>query len=302
MNYVLELSPEKTNFLIDYYASARDKTHEEHIRARFRLEGLIVTVYASGKVMFQGKRAEETYFFWCEVFAIVPIDKKAPKKTDFFTPSIGSDESGVGDYFGPLTVCAVYVDEKTAKRIEPLGVRDSKTIADKEVKRLAKKLLTILPASLMVLDNERYNSLVEEGYNAHRLKAWLHAQSHKKLIQRIKKRPLVIVDKFCEKKTYMAYLKDFENPEKPDRFLFRAEEAYASVAAASIIARHAFLEELAKMSYAYGVDFPKGASSAVEEAGRAFIGRHGEETLKKVAKIHFRTTEKMRTTRGKHHG
>jgi len=297
MNYVLELTPEQTDFLLDYYAPARDKATEEHIRARFRPEGLIITVYASGKVMFQGKNAEEAYFFWCEVFAIVPVEKKARKTTDFFTPSIGSDESGVGDYFGPLTVCAVYVDESAAKKIEPLGVKDSKTLSDKEIKRIAQRLLGIVPASLMVLDNEKYNRLVAEGYNAHRLKAWLHAQSHKRLAEKIDKRPLIVVDKFCEEKTYMKYLEGFENPLTPDRFLFRAEAEYASVAAASIIARHAFLEELANMKDAYGREFPKGASLAVEEAAKAFVADRGEAELKKVAKLHFRTTAKVLTTR-----
>ncbi len=301
MNYVLEPAPEQLDFLIDYYTPGRDETHEEHIRARFRMEGLTITVYASGKVMFQGKHAEETYFFWCEVFALAPGEKTGSQKTDFFTPSIGSDESGVGDYFGPLTVCAVHVDEQAAKRIETLGVRDSKTITDEGIKSLAKKLIKILPASLMVLDNEKYNTLVDEGYNAHRLKAWLHAQSHKKLVERIGKRPLIIVDKFCEEATYMAYLKDFEEPERPDRFLFRAEAAYASVAAASIIARHAFLVELAKMRATYGVDFPKGASLGVEEAARAFVERHGKKELRKVAKVHFRTTEKVTATRRRKH-
>ncbi len=293
MNYVLTLNDAQTEALIDFYRNAKVKPPNETIKAFIKTDSLIVTVYRSNKVVFQGKQAEEAFFFWHETFDLPELETKNPKTSDdFFTSSIGSDESGVGDYFGPLTVCAAYIDEDVLKGLDLEKIKDSKTVSDQAILELGPKLLDKVPHALYILQNKKYNQLVEKGYNAHHLKAYLHAQSHKKLITKIKKRPKIVIDQFCREETYMRYLRKFKEPIKPDVFLTKAESHYASVAVASIIARYAYLQELKKLSEELGVELKKGASKAVDQQAHELLKKYGSNRLKTFAKIHFKTTRK----------
>ncbi len=294
MNYVLTLNDAQTKALVDFYRNAKVKPPNENVKAFIKTDNLIVTVYHSNKVVFQGKQAEEAFFFWHETFDMPELQTKSQpaSSVDYFTPSIGSDESGVGDYFGPLTVCAAYVDDEIKQTLDVKTIKDSKTVSDEEILALAPKLMKSVPHALYILHNKKYNQLVEKGYNAHHLKAYLHAQSHKKLITKIKKRPTIVIDQFCREETYMHYLQKFKDPIKPDVFLTKAESHYASVAIASIIARYAYLEELRKLGEILGVELKKGASKAVDEQAHDLLKKYGSNRLKTFAKIHFKTTRK----------
>ncbi len=296
MNFVMSPSQSQIKTMLDFYRPLVKISDRDHIHAIIKDDNLTITIYHTGKVMFQGKAAEEAFFFWHESFGIdLPIQKSESKESvDFFTESIGSDESGVGDYFGPLTVCAAYVSKKDKTTLEALGVKDSKSLSDDTIKRIGPKLIKQITYSLLVLDNEKYNTLIDKGYNGNTLKAYLHAQTHKKISAKLSTSVPVIVDQFCEEKTYMNYLNQFKNPIRPDIFMTKAETHYASVAAASIIARYAFLVNLNKLSAKAGMKLLKGANKHVDAQASKLIKAGGMSTLQKYAKIHFKTTEKAK--------
>ncbi len=300
MNFVMTLTIKQIDVLMDFYKQQITTLQEGSIIARIKDKDLTITIYTSHKAMFQGKRAEEVFFFWHDTLGLEPpetdaSDKGEPSKPeDFYKPSIGSDESGVGDYFGPLSVCAVYVDETYIDKLRKLKIQDSKTLDDATVRELAPKLMKIVPYSLLTLPNKKYNALIEKGYNANSLKAYLHCQTQNNVLNRTKRDVPIIIDQFCVKSTYMKYLKDFKNPITPDIFMIRAEDAYASVAVASIIARYAYLFKLDKMSEKIGVRLLKGASKKVDIQARTLIDKYGTGFLDNVAKTHFKTTEKAK--------
>jgi len=199
----------------------------------------------------------------------------------------GIDESGKGDYFGPLVIAGVYVAREQEEPLRAASVRDSKTLSDKKVATLAEQIRGLCPFTVVVIGPERYNSLHASLKNLNRLLAWGHARAIENLLEKVPCNR-VVADQFGDerflKSALMAKGRTVTLIQKP-----RAEEEVA-VAAASIIARAEFLRRLQELSTRYGVSLPKGASDAVIIAGKEFVRRHGREALGQVAKLHFRTT------------
>jgi len=200
---------------------------------------------------------------------------------------VGLDESGKGDYFGPLVIACVAVARAQEEALRAAGVRDSKTLSDKKAIELAVKIRGICSHSIVVIGPERYNSLYASFKNLNRLLAWGHARALENLLEKV---PCdrVIADQFGDKRflqnALMAKGRTVMLIQKP-----RAEEEVA-VAAASIVARAEFLRRLQDLSTRYEVPLPKGASDAVIAAGKKFVRQHSAEALGQVAKLHFRTT------------
>jgi len=203
---------------------------------------------------------------------------------------IGIDESGKGDYFGPLVIAGVYVSSEQEEQLKIVGVRDSKTVTDKKAVVLADQIRNLCPFAIVAIGPERYNSLHASFKNLNRLLAWGHARAIENLLEKVSC-DRVVADQFGDERfllnALMAKGRTVKLVQKP-----RAEEEIA-VAAASIIARAEFLRRLNNLSTQYGVTLPKGASEAVITAGKGFVKRHGEDALGGVAKLHFRTTEKV---------
>jgi len=290
----LKLQREQIDALLRHYRHAPSPNAEPHVLTRIKREGLSVTVYKNGTVLFQGADALSDAAFFADAFNIAHPGASSTETTDYYLRSYGSDETGVGDYFGPLVVACAYVTPNDKSWLEKLGVRDSKTLSDETVKRIAPVLVERVPYSLVVLDPPSYNAQTSRGFNAHKLKAYLHAQTHKKLRSRVKAKAPIIVDQFCDAAHYARYVKDFKDAPVPDIFKTKAESHYASVAVASIIARYRFLTKLDDLGKTYGVVLPKGASKAVDDAAAQFIQDHGIDALKQVAKLHFKTTDKAK--------
>jgi ribonuclease HIII len=200
---------------------------------------------------------------------------------------IGIDESGKGDYFGPLVIAGVYVSHLQEGQLRATGVRDSKTVTDKKAAVLAEQIRRLCPFTTVVIGPERYNSLHASFKNLNRLLAWGHARAIENLLEKVACER-VIADQFGDQRflenALMAKGRTVALIQKP-----RAEEEIA-VAAASIVARAEFLRRLQELSTRYGVSLPKGASDAVIAAGRELVQRHGADALGQVAKLHFRTT------------
>ena len=200
---------------------------------------------------------------------------------------IGIDESGKGDYFGPLVIAGVYVAREQEEPLRAAGVRDSKALSDKKAAVLTEQIRGLCPFTVVAIGPERYNSLHASFKNLNRLLAWGHARAIENLLEKVSCNR-VVADQFGDerflKSALMAKGRTVTLIQKP-----RAEEKVA-VAAASIIARAEFLRRLQELSTRSGVSLPKGASDAVITAGKEFVRRHGAEALGQVAKLHFRTT------------
>ena len=208
---------------------------------------------------------------------------------------VGIDESGKGDYFGPLVIAGVYVSTEQEERLRELGVRDSKAITDKKVSALASQIRELCLFTVVAIGPERYNSLYDSFKNLNKLLAWGHARAIENLLEKVSC-DRVVADQFGDerflKNALMGKGRTVTLIQKP-----RAEEEIA-VAAASIIARAEFLRRLQELSARYEVSLPKGASDFVIAAAKEFVKRHGEDTLGQVAKLHFRTTERVLDVKG----
>jgi ribonuclease HIII len=203
---------------------------------------------------------------------------------------IGTDESGKGDYFGPLVIAAVCVTPETKDRLLALDVKDSKTTSDNKVRRIADSILAELPHSVVVIGSEKYNELYAKIRNLNRLLAWGHARTIENILEDC---PVdsAITDQFGDP----GYVKNVLMKKGRGIELIQETkgERHIGVAAASIIARARFLDYLERYSRDSGVTLPKGAGLNVDQAAAEYCRRHGAEALVKVAKLHFKNTRKV---------
>ena len=211
-----------------------------------------------------------------------------PSGQPFSKKWIGSDEAGKGDYFGPLVVASVLVDDTIAPSLEELGVKDSKRLSDNSVRELAAKINKMCLCSVVTIGPKRYNELYNEIRNLNRLLAWGHSRAIENILN-TEECDYALADQFGDEKFILNALM-----EKGKRIEVKQKiraESDMGVAAASILARAEFLRQLAMLSAKYGMNFPKGAPPAVIETGKEFTKKYGKERLNEVAKIHFKTTK-----------
>jgi ribonuclease HIII len=288
-------STSRLNEIINFYSSFQEKTSNPHAVFFAKLEGCTITAYKSGKVLFQGPASELAAAKWgYSSSTSTNLVENAPQKICQANLA-GSDEVGTGDYFGPITVSACYLTEDNIKAISHLNIQDSKQLTDEKILKIAPELNKIVKYSLLILHNEKYNSLQRSGFNQGKLKAYLHNQALNHLLNKLSPTipDEIIIDQFAPKTTYFNYLKTEKNVVR-DNVVFetKAENKYLAVACASIIARYAFLKQMDKLSKAAGFDIPKGAGSKVDKAAAKLINQIGFDELHKYAKIHFANTEK----------
>jgi ribonuclease HIII len=265
------------------FAAEKDKTN--------------VVFYESGKLVVQGKGTREFIEFVLEpeILKTARLGYEAILNPELLAPRFGVDESGKGDFFGPLCVAGVYVNEAVVTAWKDVGIRDSKNISsDRRIKELAEIIRRTAGCvtTAVSIGNEAYNRLYAKMKSVNTLLAWGHARVIENLMgQRHRMNPppvRAISDQFAANKNTVARAlmtlgRDIELIQK-----HRAEEDLA-VAAASILARCEFITRLAGLERQFEMRLPRGASAAVDEAAKEFIARHGADNLPKVAKMHFRT-------------
>ena len=254
-----------------------------------RTSEVVATLYSSGKLVVQGADPEAFAARFLEGAAAAAAAGSAPRveRVRPAEETIGSDESGKGDYFGPLVVAAVRLEPQLASRLDAREVRDCKTMSDDSVLRTAGALRRTVPFAIARLDPPDYNARHAQLKNLNPLLAGLHAQAIGELA-----RPglRVVVDQFANERVLSAAVAKLgvRLEQRP-----RAEAEEIAVAAASILAREEFLRALGELSERWGVDFAKGAGPPTDRAARRFVALHGEARLGEVAKLHFRTTAKI---------
>lgn len=261
-----------------------------------------ITAYKSGKVLFQGAGCENEANLWGEVKASTSVKaKQTPKKADHLPPNfenlsvIGSDEVGTGDYFGPITVVAAYVKKENIPLLKELGVRDSKDLTDEKIIAIAKQIKEVVPYSLLTLHNEKYNVMQKSGMSQGKLKALLHNQALGHVLKKIspEKPNAILIDQFAQKDIYYNYLKGQATIQRENvYFSTKAEGVHLAVAAASILARYAFVQHFENLSKNAGFQIPKGAGPKVDQAAARLIKEKGESILPQFVKLHFANTEK----------
>jgi ribonuclease HIII len=213
-----------------------------------------------------------------------------------FLPSIGTDESGKGDFFGPLVCAGVYVDAGSAEVLQDMGVRDSKRLSDRRCRELAEGIQATCREqySVVEISPARYNDLYEqfrrEGKNLNTLLAWAHARVLENLLSRVIC-TRAITDQFADPRFVQAKLQ--ERGKKIDLIQMPRAEVHIAVAAASVLARARFLGRLEALSTEFGMTLPKGASHTVVLAGQVLVKQFGSAALRQVAKLHFKTTTEV---------
>jgi ribonuclease HIII len=201
---------------------------------------------------------------------------------------IGIDESGKGDYFGPLVIAAVYVDEKTEPHLVALGVRDSKRLQDNRILNLAEEIKSLCQYDVVPMSPKTYNKLYSEIGNLNRLLAWGHARALENVLKKVTC-DLAVADQFGDenflRNALLSEGRKITLEQRP-----RAEEDIA-VAAASIIARAEFVRRIELLSRQLGRTLPKGSSDpTIVTIGREIFAKGGDQSLSEIAKMHFKTT------------
>lgn len=284
------------------YTAYQQKT-PPHAHFQIKLPQLVVTAYLSGKVVLQGN-AINTFLTDNQ---LTPADfatssgkstkttptSKLPDNFDTWSV-IGSDEVGTGSYFGPLTVACTYVAAEQIEILKQLGVKDSKNMSDAQIQALVPKIKELVPYKLLTLWPQKYNE-VQRYKNLNETKAMMHNQALNLLQQQLA--PLtpqaILIDEFCSPKTYFRYLHGQPTLNKENTyFITKGESHHIAVAAASMIARDAFLSGLVQLSYESGYTIPSGAGAAVDQLAATILKNDGPDALRKLAKLHFVNTKK----------
>lgn len=264
----------------------------------------IVTLYESGKAMFQGVSADIEAGMWESI-------KKDKDNIDYFVDtkevnikkdieieipsdisSVGSDEVGTGDYYGPIVVTASFVSKENIPFLTELGVRDSKKLSDEQILKIVPKIIKKIPYKTIMLSNKEYNDNYGKDMNMNKIKAVLH---NKVLTEMVKDNDYdyIVVDQFEPEKSYYNHLSDVPNPLKGITFITKAEDKCLSVAVSSLISRYIFIKEMDKLGDKYGIFLPKGANYYVEDIGIKLVNKYGEKILHDIAKLNFSNTNRI---------
>ena len=306
--FSFKISDETKKEMIEYFEfKKRDKTPPYAIFQADE-EDTVVTLYESNKVVFQGISADIDADMWKQrekaLTGRYPEEKKKEDNKDktekidntdyYFINSIGSDEVGTGDYFGPIVVTASYVNRKDIAFLENLGVRDSKKITDEKIIKIAPELIKRIPHITIILSNEQYNTIYSEAINMNAIKSILH---NKVLFTLLNKEnfnyDMIVIDQFVNPKKYYEHLRNSKHIVKNITFTTKAEDKCLSVACSSIISRYIFLKQIDELSNKMNIKIPLGAGTDVDNVAKTIKEKYGIDKLKEVAKLNFKNTTKI---------
>ncbi|WP_348663848.1 ribonuclease HIII [Chlamydia vaughanii] len=245
------------------------------------------TLYLSGKLVVQGKGSQEFIEFFLEPEILLTFSHNRIEQD--LRPRLGVDESGKGDFFGPLCIAGVYArNEETLKNLYKTKIQDSKLLNDSQILSLAKTIRTFCTYDVMILYPEKYNELYEKFRNLNILLAWAHATIIDQLAPRPSGEVFAISDQFASSESVLLNALRKKNTDISVIQKTHAEEDIV-VAAASILARDAFITTMTKLEQRFSLKLPKGASAHVKTAGKSILGTHGKEVLSLLCKTHFKT-------------
>ncbi len=252
--------------------------------------GVSCTLYNSGKLTVQGKEMGPFIEFYLEPEILGTFQYTHQGNDLDKTARIGIDESGKGDFFGPLCIAGVFAQGDGLAELQKIGVKDSKKLNDVSIAKISKQIRANFAHQIVKINPAKYNELYAQFRNLNKLLAWGHATAIEQLSQKTECRN-VIIDQFADEHVVLTALKrkkiELELTQR-----HRGEEDLV-VAAASILARQTFVDGIELLSEQWGIKLPKGASAATIQAARQFVSKHGREALGQVAKLHFKTVEAL---------
>jgi len=299
MNVVIKVSDDTKNKMIEYYKDKKRDKEIPYVVFQADEEDTVITMYTSGKVMFQGTSADVDADMWKAVDGQSATEEKKEDISKYhYCSSVGSDEVGTGDYFGPIVVTATYVNKEDVKFLDELGVGDSKKIDDEKILKIAPKIAKRVKYRSFLLNNSEYNEKKTDNLNLNKIKAIMH---NKVLYQLINEEhpeyDYIVVDEFAKENRYYDYIRECPNIQRGITFMTKAEDKNLAVACASIISRYIFLKEFDKLSDSLHIPLVKGAGELVDKVGEEVVEKYGPDKLKEVAKLNFRNTERILHTR-----
>ena len=292
MTFVAKLNTSEMDELAEVIRSrAYEMRTVEHARFAAKGEGVHVVLYNSGKCVVQGKGSEQF------VAAYLPAHQKEETEAatdallEFPYQVVGSDESGKGDYFGPLVVAAVAFGPADEGCMAEVTIGDSKKLSGKQIHEAAQLIKANLPHEIVAVGPEKYNQLYQKFGNLNTLLAWCHGTALEAVLEKAPGCQAVVVDKFCEEGPFRRFLKD--KAEALPLVLRPRAESIPAVGAASILASHTFATKLHFLGKEFDLTLPKGAGANVDATARRLLKVKGPAVLAKVAKMHFANTRKI---------
>lgn len=297
MNVVIKVNDEVKEKMIEYYKDKRRDKVIPYVVFQAQEEDTVITLYESGKAMFQGVSADVDAAMWGTILDNTK-EKKAEKKLAeakyYNCNAVGSDEVGTGDYFGPIVVTACYVKKEDIAFLEKLGVGDSKKIDDTKIKKIAPEIAKKIKYRSVILSNKEYNEKYTKDINMNKIKAIMHNRVLYQLMQEEKPSiDYIIVDEFAREARYYEYLNGVTAIQKNITFMTKAEDKNLAVACGSIISRYLFLKEFDKLCDSIHIPLPKGAGKDVDKIGEEVVAKYGKEKLKEIAKFNFKNTDRI---------
>ena len=300
MNVVIKVNDEVKKKMIEYYKDKMRDKKIPYVVFQAKDEDTVITMYESGKVMFQGTSADVDAAMWGTFLSNTKEEQEKEKERDLKyhnCSSVGSDEVGTGDYFGPIVVTATYVSKENVKFLEDLGIRDSKKVTDDFILKVTPEIIKRIPYRSIILSNKEYNEKYSNNLNMNKIKAIMHNKVLYQIMTELKPEvDYIIVDEFAREKRYYEYINDVPNIQRGITFIQKAEDKNLAVGAASIISRYIFLKEFDKLCDEVGLPLPKGAGVNVDKIGEELVNKFGEEKLKDVAKYNFKNTQRILKT------
>jgi ribonuclease HIII len=300
MNCVIRVSDKTKEKMIKYYEDKRRDKVIPYVIFQAQDGDTVITMYESGKIMFQGTTADVDSSMWLEMDGQSKKDSpevKEKEKKYYYCSSIGSDEVGTGDYFGPIVVTASFVKNEDIPYLEELGIKDSKKLTDEKILDIAPKVAKKISYKSLILSNQEYNEKHGSNNNMNKIKAIMHNKVLYQMVQETKEKyDYIIVDEFARENRYYDYIKDMKEIQRGITFMTKAEDKNLAVACSSVISRYIFLKEFDKLSDSLHIPLPKGAGANVDVIGEEIVDKYGQDKLKEVAKLNFANTERILKT------
>lgn len=309
MTITLKISNNTKEKMIEYFKYKKREKTPPYAVFQADEEDTVVTLYESGKVVFQGISADVDAAIWKQMerklnptkdLKDIELTKEKKEKEKevkdpkvYNSTSIGSDEVGTGDYFGPIVVTSAYVKKEDISFLEKLGVKDSKKLTDEKILEIVPKVIKRIPYKSIILTNKEYNDKYNEDCNMNKIKAILHNKVLLDLTSQYET-DYVVVDQFAKPYVYYNYLKDTPRVYRKITFITKAEDKCLSVACASIISRYIFLQEFDKLGKSVNMFLPKGASNIVDDAALKIVKQYGFDKLNEMVKLNFKNTQKIK--------
>ncbi len=294
-SFTFKLTDAQQESLIRHLRSGNYRPMEvEHTRIAAAGNECNIALYTSGKCVVQGRGAQDwvTFVLEPQILQEVRLGYEDVLDPDSVAPHMGIDESGKGDFFGPMVIAAVYTDEGLSQAFREMNVRDSKTITSDRVaedmaaairRRVGGRFATV------IIGPRAYNRLYAGMRNVNRILAWGHARAIEDLLEKVPACPRAVSDQFGPKRQIeQALMKKGRQITLVQRHKAESDPA---VAAASVLARATFLHALKELQKKFGVEIPKGASDRVQDAAKKIVEKHGPGILLDVAKCHFKTAD-----------